>query len=438
MTSKRDSEILTRVGPGTAMGELMRQFWIPAAKSEELVADGDPMRLMLLGEKLIAFRDTSGRVGVFDHHCPHRCASLFFGRNEENGIRCVYHGWKYDVDGNCVDMANVPPHQDFKHKVNAKAYKAIESNGLIWVFMGNQENAPPLPAFEALTEPTVDVSITFIQSECKYLQALEGDVDTSHLSFLHFGKVGQGVQPKDDPHRHVIVNKAPDYIVQGTDYGVMYGAYRPAEDGAGVSWRIAHFLAPFWTMPPIGHFETNMMVRAWVPMDDETTMFVGVVKKGHGPPKRLMGTLDQNNSVEFSDILPATTDWHGRFRSASNIGNDFLIDREAQRTESFSGIKGIHTQDLAVTESMGRITDHSWEHLAPSDHMIAETRKFLVRAARAYQKDGSLPASAAEPSLTARERGGNYVEPEGADWMKFYRARVASISQAAQKADAAE
>ena len=121
MTSKRDSEILTRVGPGTAMGELMRQFWIPAAKSEELVADGDPMRLMLLGEKLIAFRDTSGRVGVFDHHCPHRCASLFFGRNEENGIRCVYHGWKYDVDGNCLDMANVPTHQDFKQKIKANA-----------------------------------------------------------------------------------------------------------------------------------------------------------------------------------------------------------------------------------------------------------------------------------------------------------------------------
>ena len=136
MTSMTDSEILTKVGAGTPMGELMRHYWLPALKSSELKADGDPVRLKLLGEQLIAFRDTSGKIGVMDHRCPHRCASLFFGRNEEGGIRCVYHGWKFDTDGNCLDMANVPPHQDFKHKVHAKAYKAAERNGLVWVYMG--------------------------------------------------------------------------------------------------------------------------------------------------------------------------------------------------------------------------------------------------------------------------------------------------------------
>src|SRR6201987_3436048 len=146
MTSLQDSEILSRVGPGTPMGNLMRHYWLPALKSSELVADGDPVRFMLLGEKLIAFRDTAGRVGVMDHRCPHRCASLFLGRNEEGGIRCVYHGWKFDVAGNCVDMPSVPPDQDFKHKVKARAYQAVERAGLVWVYMGSRAN-PPLPAF---------------------------------------------------------------------------------------------------------------------------------------------------------------------------------------------------------------------------------------------------------------------------------------------------
>src|SRR3954469_11152070 len=148
-----DGVDLTRVGPGTVMGEMMRQYWIPAAASSELTPDCDPMRLMLLGEQLIAFRDSSGRVGVLDHQCPHRCASLFLGRNEENGIRCVYHGWKFDAEGNCVDMPSVPPERDFKHLVKAKAYKAVERNGLIWVYMGERKAAPPLPQIEATLLP---------------------------------------------------------------------------------------------------------------------------------------------------------------------------------------------------------------------------------------------------------------------------------------------
>ena len=153
MSKRKDSEDLVRVGPGTMMGDLMRQYWIPAVISSELASDGAPLRLMLLGERLIAFRDSSGRVGVMDHRCPHHCASLFLGRNEEDGIRCVYHGWKYDVAGNCVDMPNAPPHQDFKHKVKAKTYRVAERNGLIWVYMGKRKEASPLPAIEASLMP---------------------------------------------------------------------------------------------------------------------------------------------------------------------------------------------------------------------------------------------------------------------------------------------
>jgi phthalate 4,5-dioxygenase oxygenase subunit len=159
---------------------------IPAVLSSELARDGAPLRLMLLGEKLIAFRDSAGRVGVMDHRCPHRCASLFLGRNEEGGIRCIYHGWKYDVAGNCVDMPSVPPHQDFEHKVKTKAYRAVERAGLVWVYMGSRAE-PRLPALEILDVPNDEISVTLIQRDCNYLQALEGEIDTSHFGFLHGG-----------------------------------------------------------------------------------------------------------------------------------------------------------------------------------------------------------------------------------------------------------
>lgn len=153
MTTTIEGTELTRVGPGTVMGDLMRQYWLPAMLSSELAPDGAPIRLMLLGEKLIAFRDSAGRVGVMDHRCAHRCASLFLGRNEEGGIRCVYHGWKYDVAGNCVNMPSLPPHRDFRRKVRAKAYQVVERCGLVWVYMGVRTEAPPLPALEILMFP---------------------------------------------------------------------------------------------------------------------------------------------------------------------------------------------------------------------------------------------------------------------------------------------
>src|ERR1700752_5002675 len=177
MTTAAEGMELTRTGPGTPMGELMRLYWMAALKSSELERDGTPGRFMVLGEKLTAFRDTSGRVGVFDHRCPHRCASLFLGRNEEGGIRCIYHGWKYDVAGHCIDMASVPPLQDFKHKVKAKAYPAVERAGLVWVYMGAERATPSLPGFDVLQKPDEEIGVALIQRDCNYLQALEGEID---------------------------------------------------------------------------------------------------------------------------------------------------------------------------------------------------------------------------------------------------------------------
>src|SRR5579864_6358596 len=186
MLSKEDNGLVTRVGPGTPMGNLFRQYWVPALLSSELPsADSDPVRVLLLGEKLIAFRDTNGRVGLLEHNCPHRGASLFFGRNEEAGLRCVYHGWKFDVDGTCVDMPNEPAESDFKQKVKAVAYPTREWGGVIWVFMGPPELASEIPQFEWARVPDDQRCVGKYVVEANYLQVLEGSLDSAHLGFLH-------------------------------------------------------------------------------------------------------------------------------------------------------------------------------------------------------------------------------------------------------------
>ncbi len=434
MTTAAESEVLTRVGAGTPMGNLMRQYWIPAAKSSELTKDGDPVRLLLLGEQLIGFRDSTGKAGIMDHRCPHRCASLFFGRNEEGGIRCVYHGWKFDADGNCVDMANVPPHQDFKHKVHAKAYKTEERNGLVWVFMGDQANIPPLPQIEPTLLPEGEVRIMMVQRECNYLQALEGDIDTSHFAFLHAGSVDVANVDPNEMSRFNLISPAPQYRVADTDWGTMYGAYRPGQSGE-TYWRVAHFLFPFWTYPPDGEFESHIIGRAWVPMDDTHTMFVHISWVGNKQGLRNDKDGKMLPGMELmTEVLPNTTEWHGRFRTKANASNDFQIDRAAQRADDiYSGVRGIHMQDQMITESMGGITDHTFEHLAPSDHMITQTRKRLYLAAKAFAETGAVPPGAFDSTSFMRARAGDFVVPEGMDWQDAYeRLMKASLNPTGQ------
>jgi phenylpropionate dioxygenase-like ring-hydroxylating dioxygenase large terminal subunit len=419
--NRKDSEDLVRVGPGTVMGELMREYWIPAAMSAELKADGDPMRLVLLGERLIAFRDSSGRVGVMDHKCPHRCASLFLARNEENGIRCVYHGWKFDADGNCLDTPNLAGLPDFKNRIKAKAYKVAERNGLVWVYMGKRETAPPLPQIEATLLPETEVTISLVQRECNWLQALEGDIDTSHFGFLHAGGIEPDVVPEDSLFRFTVTNRAPEYHVTDTDSGTMYAAYREAEPGR-TYWRFANFMLPFWTQTPQGKFAEHLHNRAWVPMDDHHTMFVSLVWRGHPPsigPDRHGRTMP--GFQRAFDYLPNTTDWYGRWRLRGRPDNDWLIDREAQRHGgNYTGIEGIHAQDQAVTESMGPVTDHLFEHLAPSDRMIMATRRRLLQAARALAEHGTAPPGVDEPAIMYPVRSGDFVTDARLDWREAY------------------
>jgi len=277
------------------------------------------------------------------------------------------------TEGNCVDMPSVPPQQDFKHKVKAKAYKAVEHAGLVWVYMGARAEAPSMSALETLLIPDDEIGASCIQRACNYLQALEGDIDTSHFGFLHAGHVDPDDVPENHPIRHTVTIRAPEYHVADTPWGTQYAAYRAA--GAGSTyWRFANFLFPFWTQVPQGEFGEHVHARAWVPLDDTHTMFYylwwtgGSSSMARSQPLPLKGGKPMGGAGPNPMFLPNTTDWLGRWRLAANESNDWRIDRDAQRNNAiYSGIDNIHLQDQAITESMDPITDRGFEHLGPSD-----------------------------------------------------------------------
>ncbi|HEY8695692.1 MAG TPA: Rieske 2Fe-2S domain-containing protein [Chloroflexota bacterium] len=417
MLTLEDNEFLTRVGPGTPAGNLMRQYWVPALLSSELPEpDCTPVRVLLLDEKLIAFRDSNGQVGLIANHCPHRGASLFFGRNEECGLRCVYHGWKFDVTGRCVDMPNEPPESNFKDKIEAVAYPCRERGGVVWTYMGPRATPPPLPDLEANMLPDGECMANAVQRECNWLQGLEGEIDTSHFSFLHLGGLKVEDVPPGTFQRYLLTDRAPRFAVVDTEYGAMYGAYRAAHDGLDY-WRIAQFLLPFYAMIPPGVLGLQRVVRAWVPMDDTHMMFFSMAsmdtyaRLGGGPRLKASGASPWQ-------LLPNTTDWYGRFRLAANAGNDYLIDREKQHSgEEFTGITGVHAQDQAITESMGSIYDRCNEHLGAADVMVIRARRRLLDAARALAEKGSTPPGVDNPEVY-RVRSGGVFLPHGADWVE--------------------
>ena len=430
MLSRDDNELLCRVGPGTPMGALLRQYWIPALVSSELGApDGPPVRVRLLGENLIAFRATSGAVGLIQNHCPHRGASLFYGRNEDEGLRCVYHGWKFDVTGRCVDMPSEPAESCFAAKVQARAYPCVERNEIVWTYMGPRETPPPLPDIEPNLMGTGDVVVQKALRECNWFQALEGDIDTSHLGFLHLGTVKPEDTKPGSFDYYLVRDRAPRYDVVDTPFGTSYGCYRPAEADT-YYWRIAHFLFPFYTMIPTGLLGMQILVRAWVPVDDAHVMFwsmaVPSTRMGRGATGGASALQGQGGNAAAAAVagglagghgfLPDTTDWLGAFRLVQNRDNDYLIDREAQRTRSFTGIAGIHQQDQAITESMGPIYDRTQEHLGSSDAMVIRARRRAIAAAKALRDRGEVPPGVDEPAVY-RRRSGGVILPRSASWL---------------------
>jgi phenylpropionate dioxygenase-like ring-hydroxylating dioxygenase large terminal subunit len=413
MLTKEENAKLCHVGPGTIMGDLMRQYWTPALLSSELPEpDCAPVRVKLLGEELIAFRDSAGRVGLLGDHCPHRGASLFFGRNEEAGLRCVYHGWKFDATGRCVDMPNEPAESSFKDKVRAQAYPCQERAGIVWTYMGPRSTPPSLPDLEPNMLPDDEWTVTAAMRECNYFQALEGDIDTSHASFLHWGSVRPtNVRPGTFMYYRV-QDRAPSYKVVDTSFGTMYGAYRPAEEDSDY-WRIAAYLFPFYVIIPTGLLGHQVLVRAWVPMDDTHTMYISMGRRNERATRDRAGA-ERTNGMPYA---PTTTDWYGRFRLRPNASNDYFIDRDQQRQKvTYTGIDGVHVQDQAVTESEGAIYDRSAEHLVSSDSMIIRTRHRLLGVAQALRDQGTVPPGVDDPEVF-RVRAGGIILPKGADWL---------------------
>jgi phthalate 4,5-dioxygenase oxygenase subunit len=423
MLSKSDTDYLCRIGPGTPMGNLMREYWMPAIRSDELPApDCPPVRIKLLGEELIGFRTTSGKVGLMQSACPHRGASMFFGRNEEEGLRCVYHGWKFDVTGACVDMPSEPAESNFKNKVRARAYPTHERNGIIWAYMGPREVPPPLPDIEAnmLCEGAHQVSVLY--RACNWMQGLEGEMDTVHAAFLHFGHVSpDSLQPGAFDYYHY-KQRSAKFVTVETDYGVAAGAYRPAEADTNY-WRVTQILFPFFHMLPGGKLGEVIRIGAYVPMDDEHHLHweIGTFNpEGKADERALMRGNVGMDAPLGSRRLPNGTGWYERFRSDQNMANDFLIDREAQRSgASYTGIAGVRIQDCAVTESMGIVNDRSKEHLGTTDAFIIRVRRKLMAMAKALEENGVTPLGVDTPEVY-RQRSGEMIIPRSQDWWDAY------------------
>jgi phthalate 4,5-dioxygenase oxygenase subunit len=436
MLSVEDNEALTHVGPGTVMGDLLRQYWVPALLSDELPRpDSAPVRVRLLCENLIAFRATSGKIALIQNDCPHRGASFFFGRNEEEGIRCAYHGWKFDLDGNCVDQLNEPEQSKFESKVHAVTYPCVERGGLVWAYMGPRTVPPPLPDLEPnmMVEGRGRVSPNMFN--WNWFQCMENNMDTSHQGILHFGAVpledaldpakaqGAYAGPVEDL-KYIVGTRSTTFIVKDTDFGCSYGAHRPAEPDTNY-FRTMHWVFPWVTMTPVIKLGQSANCVITVPLDDTHTMSWGMTT----------GRLDQPPSSTpppggGRGLLPNTADFLGRFRlkffyETAESGNfDFGVDREVQKTShtvtGYTGMPSVIVQDSAITWSQGTIVDRSKEALGSTDAMIIRVRRRLLAAARDLRERGTIPPGVDEPALY-RQRSGWALVPTEADFWEYLR-----------------
>jgi len=416
------------------MGTLMREYWIPVLQSEDLpTGDGDPLRVRLLGEDLLAFRDTRGKVGLLAHNCPHRGASLFFGRNEEGGLRCVYHGWKFDTSGACLDMPNEPAESDFRTKVKAVAYPCAERNGIVWTYLGSRETPPPLPDLGwALVPAEHRQSLRYARAS-NWLQALEGDIDSSHVNYLHRifdQQTAAGLPPvfarTDEDRRNFALLRGhgtPKLQVLDTDVGVTYGAMRPA-DGDNEFWRVTQFLLPFYTSIP----GTSSMgsAKVWVPLDDEHTLIwePSWSLNGSALPEQDRG--GRSGRVPKSGFLPATSQSLSRWTFADNADTDYGIDRQRQKTVNYTGMDESNPlQDGAIQETMGAVLDRTVEHLGAADAMIIRVRRRLLETVRAYA-EGTPPPGVDQPEAY-RRRGVQLTLTPGANWYQLTEEMVHEV-----------
>ena len=410
MLSREDNERITRTNAGTPMGEAFRRYWIPAALSTELPqADGAPIRVRLLGEDLVAFRDTSGNVGLVTAFCPHRRAPMFFGRNEEHGLRCVYHGWKFDRSGACVDMPSEPPDSLFKTKVAIASYPTWEGGGMLWTYMGPPEKQPPLPDYELVRVPPTHRFTSKTLQHCNYLQGLEGGLDSSHATIMHRDNIG------DRSWLSVYESLVPRIDVERTGYGYMYTGIRqfPTEQWV----RAYQYVMPAMQMRGSisGNFNRpgippKIDGHIWIPLDDENC-YVYNFAYSYDATTPFPQEAAISEEIHFGrgpdDLLPD-------FSLKQNASNDYGIDRQQQKTFSFTGINGVNTQDVALQEGMGPIVDRTKEHLGTTDRAIIALRQLLLEATRAVESGEAVRG--VDPSAYRHVRPVDHKIAPGREW----------------------
>ena len=395
MLSKEENERLTQTDPATPAGNYFRRFWMPALLPSELPApDCPPVRVRLMGEDLVAFRDSEGRVGLVDEACPHRRASMFFGRNEECGLRCVYHGWKFDVDGNCTDMPNEPDEYRFQNKMRIAAYPTREYGGMIWAYLGPPELQPELPKLEWARVPESSRYISKRLQETNYLQSIEGGIDSSHSNFLHASVemfrltpdyVAKVKASSNLRAKYHVLDKAPIFTVKKTDYGLVIAVRRNAEADQ-YYWRLTQFMLPSYTIIP---YQKGLSINGhcWVPRDDQTCWVWSASWNPDGPLSEEDREAIQKETFIHARVEPVT------FRTIRNKDNNYQLDRALQQTTSMTGIHGFASQDQAVQESMGPICDRTRERLGTSDTAIIAARRLLLAEIAAIE-EGQEPFAA--------------------------------------------
>ena len=379
------AQMLTRTGADTPMGNLMRRYWVPILASSEIAdPDGPQVKVQIMGEKLLAFRDSEGKVGLIDEFCSHRGVSLYFGRNEQNGIRCAYHGVKFDRNGQCVD---VPSNPQACSKMHIKSYPCIEAGTVVWAYMGPPDKQPAPPEVEWCTLPGSHVYVSRRSQESNYLQAMEGGIDTSHVSFVHSYDVA-----RDPMHKGV---KSLEYIkadgnvvfeIEKTPFGMtLYGRRNGEADT--YYWRITQWIFPWFTfIPPFGHHPLGAHV--WVPIDDENCWAWSINYKTDAPL-----TAEDRAQMDAGVGIHVEYEAPGSFRPKVNRDNDYMMDRAAQKQKLlYSGVAGISAQDYSLQESMGPLQNHAAEHLLPTDRAIVMARRMLQDAVAKLAQGVEPPA----------------------------------------------
>ena len=413
--TRDENELLCLVTGDAPMGQLMRRHWIPACLSEEVAErDGAPVRVQLLGEELVAFRDSNGRLGMLDEHCPHRRASLALGRNEACGLRCLYHGWKMDVDGNVLEMASEPPGSRIGEKIKHKAYPVRESGGLVWTYMGPPETMPEFepPAFAPT--PTTKCAVVKIHVPCNWAQILEGQIDSAHSSSLHSSDMVpanvDAAKATDSSWLRPSTDKAPRMQAETTSYGFRYAAIRRPIYNADTHdyVRTTVYIAPFTCLiPPNNAYNVASVI---VPADDINTTFYFFAWTDGSKPG-----IDEEAWRKFNHAQPGI-DLTSDFHNLRTLANNFGQDRQAMKLGNFTGIPGIPNQDIAMWETMGRIADRTRDWLGTSDIAVARFRRLMVDAAKAM-RDGGPALGRTEPHIPHVEIASfEGVVPKSVDW----------------------